>query len=85
MWNKHKRVWKLLWVLFKMPKAIAKIKRDYADCFGSISGNKVLDDLRRAYQLRESYVRGDSYETARREGERAVYLRILTMCNIKEE
>ena len=72
MWNKHKRVWKLLWVLFKMPKAIAKIKRDYADCFGSISGNKVLDDLRRAYQLRESYVRGDSYEAARREGERAV-------------
>ena len=68
-----------------MPRAIAKLKKDYADCFGSISGMKVLEDLRSAYQLRESYVRGDSYETARREGERAVYLRILNMCNIKEE
>ena len=68
-----------------MPRAITKIKRDYADCFGSISGGKVLDDLRKAYQLRESYTKGDPYETARREGERAVYLRILNMCNIKEE
>ena len=68
-----------------MPRAIAKIRRDYADCFGPISGGKVLDDLRKAYQLRESYTKGDPYETARREGERAVYLRILNMCNTKEE
>jgi len=64
---------------------ITKLRKDYADCFGSISGGKVLDDLRKAYQMRESYVKGDPYETARREGERAVYLRILNMCNIKEE
>jgi len=35
--------------------------------------------------MRESYVKGDPYETARREGERAVYLRIISMSNIKEE
>jgi hypothetical protein len=68
-----------------MSTTIAKLKKDYADCFGSISGNKVLEDLKSAYQMRESYSKGDPYETARREGERAVYLRIINMSNIKEE
>ena len=68
-----------------MNTTITKLRKDYADCFGSISGNKVLEDLKSAYQTRESYVKGDPYETARREGERAVYLRIISMSNIKEE
>jgi hypothetical protein len=68
-----------------MNTTITKLRKDYADCFGSISGNKVLEDLKSAYQMRESYVKGDPYETARREGERAVYLRIISMSNIKEE
>ena len=45
---------------------------------------KVLKDLKSAYQMRESYVQGDPYETARREGERSVFLRILKLSNIKE-
>jgi len=68
-----------------MPAAINKLRREYKDCFESPAGIKVLDDLRRAYGMRESYVVGDSHETARREGERAVYLRILNMINKKEE
>ena len=68
-----------------MPRAIKQLKRDYSDCFGTREGMKVLEDLKSAYQLRESYAKGDPYETARREGERSVYLRIINMCNIKEE
>lgn len=68
-----------------MSRSIDQLKKNYADCFGSIAGMKVLEDLKQAYQLRESYVKGDSYETARREGERAVYLRLLSMSNMKEE
>jgi len=68
-----------------MPRAINELKRNYADCFGTGDGKKVLKDLRSAYQLRESYSKGDPYETARREGERSVYLRIITMCNFKNE
>ncbi len=68
-----------------MPRAIKELKRNYADCFGTREGLKVLEDLKSAYQLRESYTKGDPYETARKEGERSVYLRIISMCNIKEE
>lgn len=68
-----------------MPRAIKQLKRDYADCFSTREGRRVLEDLKSAYQLRESYTKGDSYETARKEGERSVYLRIISMCNIKEE
>ena len=66
-----------------MPRAIKELKRNYVDCFGTNEGIKVLEDLKSAYQLRESYTKGDPYETARREGERSVYLRIISMCNIK--
>lgn len=68
-----------------MPKAINKLKKEYKDCFESLAGTKVLEDLRQAYGMRESYVKGDSHETARREGERAVYLRIINMLNKKED
>ncbi len=68
-----------------MPRAINKLRKHYAECFATNDGVLVLEDLRAAYQMRESYVKGDSYETARREGERAVYLRIMSMCNNKEE
>lgn len=68
-----------------MAKAISKLKKEYAIAFSSPEGEAVLDDLRAAYQMRESFVKGDPYETARREGERAVYLRIIHMSNLKEE
>jgi hypothetical protein len=68
-----------------MPRAITQLRRDYADCFATREGLKVLEDLKAAYQLRESYSKGDPYETARKEGERSVYLRIINMCNIKKE
>jgi hypothetical protein len=68
-----------------MPRAIKELRRNYADCFGTGEGIKVLEDLKAAYQLRESYTKGDPYETARKEGERSVYLRIISMCNLKNE
>jgi|JYMV01.1.fsa_nt_gi hypothetical protein len=66
-------------------KEIDDLRRNYADAFGTREGMQVLKDLKAAYQMRESYVKGDPYETARREGERSVYMRIIKMCNIKEE
>jgi hypothetical protein len=67
-----------------VPKSIDQLRQYYADCFETNEGIKVLEDLKSAYQMRESYVKGDSYETARREGERSVYLRIINMCNTKK-
>jgi hypothetical protein len=65
-------------------KAIQKLKKEYAIVFGTVEGEAILEDLKAAYQMRESFVKGDPYETARREGERAVYLRIIRMSNLKE-
>jgi hypothetical protein len=68
-----------------MPRTIENLKKHYADCFTTNDGMQVLKDLKAAYQMRESFVKGDPYETARREGERAVYLRIIFMSNLKKE
>jgi len=63
-------------------KSIGKLKKEYEAAFSSISGAAVLADLKSAYQMRESFVKNDPYETARREGERAVYLRIISLSNL---
>lgn len=51
---------------------------DYKNVFGSAQGKRVLEDLcRNHFIFSTSFVKGDSYESARREGERLVLLRIL--------
>lgn len=56
-------------------KAIAQ---SYQDTFESKPGQKVLADLERVCN-RETYVRGDTHETAYREGQRRIYRRIVKM------
>ncbi|QQS11061.1 MAG: hypothetical protein IPK81_15810 [Rhodospirillales bacterium] len=52
-------------------------RRLYAAVFDSPDGVRVLDDLGRAcFAAAPTYVRGDAVESARREGMRAVWLRI---------
>lgn len=52
-------------------------RRLYAAVFGSPDGARVLDDLARAcFATTPTYVRGDAMESARREGMRAVWLRV---------
>lgn len=51
--------------------------KDYAVCFGSETGRRVLKELKSQFGDRMSYTRGDSHETAFMEGQRSVYLRIL--------
>lgn len=51
--------------------------QDYLLTFADNPGVKVLKELRIDFYDRPSYVQGDPYETAKREGERAVILRIL--------
>lgn len=53
---------------------------DYKNVFGSAQGRRVLEDLcRNHFIFGTSFVKGDQYESARREGERLVILRILTL------
>jgi hypothetical protein len=48
----------------------------YAQIFGSENGRWVLKDMIRSYQLRSSFVEGDSHKTAFNEGARSVLLKI---------
>ena len=66
------------------PVVIARIK-DYRETFGTQAGRRVLSDLRRSYGKRPSYVKGDAYDTAFKEGERSVYLKIESMLNLSEK
>lgn len=50
----------------------------YAAAFGTPEGQMVLDDLMRMYDV-ASYVKGDTHETAYREGSRSVLRRILAL------
>lgn len=57
---------------------------NYHRTFQSPMGKEVLLDLIREHHvLSTSYAKGDSHETAFREGERNVVLRILTLLNIR--
>jgi len=60
-----------------MPKSdAAKIVACYREVFNSPSGKIVLEDMRVSFANRTSFVKGDPYETAFREGRRHVVLRI---------
>jgi hypothetical protein len=51
----------------------------YARVFDGASGRIILENLVSKYQRRSSFVRGDPYETAFKEGARSVLLHIRTM------
>ena len=59
---------------------------DYRVTFGSEHGRRVLSDLvRECHALEPSHVRGEPHETAFREGERNVLLKIITALSYKPE
>lgn len=57
---------------------------DYGRTFGSVIGGRVLDDLRKMFGNRQSHVPGDPYETAFRDGQRSVYLYLLTKIELAQ-
>ena len=54
------------------------IKKIYLSTFASMEGETVLADLQSAYYRRSSFSK-DPYETAYREGQRSVIIRILNL------
>ncbi len=63
-------------------KYLVKVS-DYKSVFNSATGKRVLEDLcRNHFVFSTSFVKGDQYESARREGERLVILRILSHLKI---
>lgn len=63
-------------------KERVKVAQEYLDIFSSISGKAVLEDMRKSFGDRLSHTKGDPYETAFREGQRDVYLRILYLTDL---
>ena len=51
----------------------------YSRLFNGETGRIILENLVSKYQRRSSFVRGDPYETAYKEGARSVILHIRTM------
>jgi len=63
-------------------KSLAKIS-DYKATFLEGRGQKVLHDMMRAhFMMATTYVKGDPYESAMREGERQVIIRILSILKV---
>jgi hypothetical protein len=56
-----------------------EIASAYARLFGGETGMVVLENMVSKYQRRSSFVRGDPYETAFKEGARSVILHIRAM------
>lgn len=57
-----------------------RLLQAYSDVFGGEAGRVVLADiLEHGHVLESTYVRGDSHETAVREGERSLALHIIGM------
>ena len=59
-----------------------QLKTDYQSAFDTAEGKRVLADLQSAYYHRGYYLK-DPYETAYREGQRSVIIRIMNL--IKED
>jgi|TARA_R100001530_G_scaffold120459_1_gene87725 hypothetical protein len=57
---------------------------DYGFTFNTDQGKRVLKDLYdQCHMAHPTYIKGDSHETAYREGERNVFLRILFILKLK--
>ena len=55
---------------------LAKIVASYKEVFKSGPGQVVLDDMQKSWYKRVSHTKGDPYETAFKEGQRSVVVRI---------
>ena len=69
----------------ELHKEHAELVENYKQCFSTPAGELVLKDLEAAYGNRISFS-SDPYATAYKEGQRSLFLRILSMLkNRKEE
>ena len=59
----------------KLRRDLVPIVSDYANTFGTDSGKRVLDDLEKSFGG-SCYTKGDPHDTAYREGQRDVLMRI---------
>ena len=67
-------------------KDLKQLVIDYKTTFGSESGQRVLDDLKKRCSFETStFVKGDSHESAYLEGARSAVLFINNMLNKKEK
>ena len=67
-------------------KDIKQLEIDYKTTFGSESGIRVLDDLKKRCSYHTTtHIKGDSHESAYLEGARSVVLFINNMLNKKEK
>ena len=67
-------------------KDLKQLTIDYKQTFGSESGQRVLDDLKKRCSFETTtFVKGDSHESAFLEGTRSVVLFIKNMLNKKGE
>jgi|TARA_R110000824_G_scaffold94941_2_gene228694 hypothetical protein len=58
-------------------KDLKEFKKLYQITFDTEEGKLVIADLKLAYYHRGSFIKNDPYETAYREGQRSVLIRIL--------
>lgn len=70
-----------------MPKPVEPVEaKIYVRLFQQDrDGQAVLDELARLYYDRASYTRGDTHETAFKEGQRSVVAYLIRKCGIVEE
>lgn len=68
----------------ELHKEHSELVENYRECFTSPAGEKVLKDLEAAYGNRISFS-SDPYATAYKEGQRSLYLRIISMIKERKE
>ena len=67
-------------------KDLKQLNLDYKTTFGSESGQRVLEDLKKRCSFNSTtHIKGDSHESAYLEGARSVVLFINNMLNKKEK
>ena len=67
-------------------KDIKQLEIDYKTTFGSESGQRVLDDLKKRCSFNSTtHIKGDSHESAYLEGSRSVVLFVNNMINKKDK
>ena len=69
---------------FEIAQEHSELVSNYKECFTSPAGVKVLKDLEAAYGNRLSF-NSDPYQTAFREGQRSMVLRVLTMIKDRKD
>jgi len=68
----------------ELHKEHAELVENYKECFSTPAGEKVLKDLEAAYGNRISFS-SDPYQTAYKEGQRSLFLRIISMIKERKE